>query len=680
VSRLCAASGVISPESSCHAVAPEYNGKDFAEAAAMGAFYGSIHVRTEDHAGVLAAARTLAKKRKLRLLVAPVLRGWVTVFPENNGQDETVSAALARALTDDVLHFLVHDDDIFCYSLYRNGKLIDRYNSNPDYFEEVSSREKAKSRGRPEVFAELLPDASRLDELKALLTPAHAEQTVFAGETMLRFAELLELPNAASAYEYLTQGETDDIEAWDDFTHVPDQTEEKAKQRAVKAEHETARQRLRDQGILLCEDSRPQPPLHHAMPHWCTDGAGGFLVCWASGMARAPCPLEHYRPPWTKPEPTGIELPPTAWTLSRSPSGRHLGVGHASGNWLAQVWDLAGKSLVLNVNHAHVVNWVGFTPDETQLISLGSADSFVTSLQTRERLATIAVPHAKLGALHPSGTLIVADELGKIALVDLPSGAAQKTLAIGDKDQLEARRQHEIAQMRQTYAAFDEDAFEKALQLQLDQIDNMVKKMAEHARKSEAGGADVAQDSRRIKEHLLQSIERQREQFAQQRRQAQAGDVPLRSSEKVFAMALDRAGRWLFLGTDRGVRVFAWNDVHAAQDVMPAPALRSDAPAVSVSAGMGTLATGAIVYSVAYDEPAGRLLFGGLSGRIDALELRSGQVSTVLDLPGKPTVLRVGLSDDAAVLACWLQPDLFAQGKNRQPPVLSIWNYAALSG
>jgi len=38
-----------------------------------------------------------------------------------------------------VLHVVVHDDDIFCYFFYRGGRLVDRYNSFPDYFAEASA-------------------------------------------------------------------------------------------------------------------------------------------------------------------------------------------------------------------------------------------------------------------------------------------------------------------------------------------------------------------------------------------------------------------------------------------------------------------------------------------------------------------------------------------------------------
>ena len=62
----------------------------------MGSFYGSIHVRTDDRPAVLDAAEAIARKGRARFLVSPVLRGWVTLFPNVSGQDESLSRTLAR--------------------------------------------------------------------------------------------------------------------------------------------------------------------------------------------------------------------------------------------------------------------------------------------------------------------------------------------------------------------------------------------------------------------------------------------------------------------------------------------------------------------------------------------------------------------------------------------------------
>src|SRR5262245_1904558 len=220
----------------------------------MGAFYGSIHVRTDDREAVLDAAKSLARKGDARFLVAPLLRGWVTLFPHNNGQEERLSKAFAGRLSDEILQVIVHDDDIFAYAFYREGKLVDQYNSRPDYFGRVSKKKKEQSRGRPETLAHLLSEPEQLDDLKSLLSTEHAEGLPFASESLQRFAELVDLPNALSGYEYLTRGETDGIEGWDEFTHVPDRGTELAQKRAEDDALAAEMQRLREQGVLLHEE------------------------------------------------------------------------------------------------------------------------------------------------------------------------------------------------------------------------------------------------------------------------------------------------------------------------------------------------------------------------------------------------------------------------------------------
>src|ERR1700677_2244674 len=105
----------------------------------MGGHYGSIHVRTDDAEAVQSAAFKIAREKNVRFLVAPAIKGWVSVFPWNNGVDPAVSERLATLLPDaDVIHGMVHDDDVFAYWYYQNGELKDLYNSCPNYFDETN--------------------------------------------------------------------------------------------------------------------------------------------------------------------------------------------------------------------------------------------------------------------------------------------------------------------------------------------------------------------------------------------------------------------------------------------------------------------------------------------------------------------------------------------------------------
>lgn len=56
----------------------------------MGAFYGSIHIKTEEVETVREALGDIAGRR-WKFLVSPVMKGWVAVYPNVNGQDELES-------------------------------------------------------------------------------------------------------------------------------------------------------------------------------------------------------------------------------------------------------------------------------------------------------------------------------------------------------------------------------------------------------------------------------------------------------------------------------------------------------------------------------------------------------------------------------------------------------------
>src|SRR5271165_7082884 len=118
----------------------------------MGAFYESIHVRTEDSEAVRKALDRLVMESQCKFLLGPALDGWISVFPDDRGPNEQISADVARLVLRDVFHLIVHDDDIFIYYFYRERRLVDQYNSNPHYFDEVSEEDEPAGQGNPERF------------------------------------------------------------------------------------------------------------------------------------------------------------------------------------------------------------------------------------------------------------------------------------------------------------------------------------------------------------------------------------------------------------------------------------------------------------------------------------------------------------------------------------------------
>lgn len=137
----------------------------------MGGFYDSIHVRTESYQLIQDVLTRLAKDKGYKFYLAPVINGWVSLFANEYWQ-ESLSREISGETQTDVLHMMVHDDDIFRYLYYRSGELIDEYNSCPDYFgEEVPAKERKRLKGRPEVFTELVGNKSKVKKIRKILKP-----------------------------------------------------------------------------------------------------------------------------------------------------------------------------------------------------------------------------------------------------------------------------------------------------------------------------------------------------------------------------------------------------------------------------------------------------------------------------------------------------------------------------
>jgi WD40 repeat protein len=223
----------------------------------MGAFYGSILIRTENSGEVQKALDEVAKITDHKFLVGPPVKGWISVFPDHSGQSDQTSAEAAKLLPCDIFHLIVHDDDIFSYFFYRGGRLIDRYSSCPDYFGDVPDEEKKLCRGRPELFQDLLDKPESLGKLKALLAASQKKYT-FEQERMTKFVELLGLPNALGSYRYLEEGERDGIKSWKQFIHIPDLSAEKASENAAQVRIKDKKKRLQKESILLAEIMPPK--------------------------------------------------------------------------------------------------------------------------------------------------------------------------------------------------------------------------------------------------------------------------------------------------------------------------------------------------------------------------------------------------------------------------------------
>jgi DNA-binding YbaB/EbfC family protein len=133
----------------------------------MGAFYVNITLRGPQQVDVIAEL----KRQQRRAYVSSSVNGYTVVYDEicdTQDEDEIKSfvAALSRVFSCPALAALVHDDDVFVYWLYRDGKLLDSYNSAPGYFEGRNLKPKG---GKAELLCEIFDAQPQIEEIRRIL-------------------------------------------------------------------------------------------------------------------------------------------------------------------------------------------------------------------------------------------------------------------------------------------------------------------------------------------------------------------------------------------------------------------------------------------------------------------------------------------------------------------------------
>jgi WD40 repeat protein len=628
----------------------------------MGAFYGSVQVRSENRDVLRSALEKLSRKKK-RFLLGPPLNGWVGIYPEGIGQEFRVARDLSRRLPDEIVATVVHDDDILAYEYYRDGKRIDRYNSVPDYFGEVSEMEKRDLRGRPETFAHLATDRAKFKVLVNQLARQPEQRAVFASVLLEEFADALGIRNALTSYECLKENEeTDDIEGWDQFVQVPDLRDELAKQQAAEDAIRKKKQDLIQKGRLLAERAGI---LGWASPSpwWCPAPDGrGFLVTWSShaDSREGSLPIELHGPPWTSgPVATPWSIGPHVYGLELSPSGRYLAVAHAAGDWKAGVWDLVENRLVAEAPQVHAVSSVGFMPDESAMYSVSSQGEeggvVITPIGAGEP-HDIPINYAKLAAPHPSGSwLVVIDDLNRLLIIDIATGRVERTHFVGGRSA--------------AGSMIDIDTLEQQVRQQQDKLLEMFEK---------TGLPPGIGSIEELKRQFEDTIVKMREGYVRPGMQ-QGQSSQERGSERVFRLRFDPPGKRLCLATMAGVRVCQWHEILNADGDLPPSALAVDTRGTPVDADGGSLQRNGYVYDLDYDLDRDRLLFAGLDGRVRFLDFLSGRSGVVLEPPTLPPILRVALSRDRTTLALTSYPDMFARSRNKRGPLLQFWDYQAIN-
>jgi hypothetical protein len=142
--------------------------------------------------------------------LAPPIDGWITIFFKEDRYQ--LYADISSQLKTLVFVVKLYDDDIFYYDCYFNGHLIDSYDSAPGCFsdEELLPEEKERLAGMPEKWVDKIPFSINVSQIKKILSTMQAAE-MFLEDYPEQFCQLLHLPNAMMAYEYIHQNNTDDL-------------------------------------------------------------------------------------------------------------------------------------------------------------------------------------------------------------------------------------------------------------------------------------------------------------------------------------------------------------------------------------------------------------------------------------------------------------------------------------
>lgn len=591
----------------------------------MGGHYGSIHVRTDAVNSVLSAVTDLAREEQAKFLVAPAINGWISIFPEDNGQNAKISEDLAARLQDqELIHCLVHDDDVFAYWYFERGILKDRYNSCPTYFSDKNPEPRG---GNAHALGHLLAKPDEITKLQKLLD---TERFDFEMERFDQFAAILGLPNAVSAYEYLQDGERDGIKRWKEFVHIPDQAAEKAAKRTAKTKAAAAKKQMAKDGRLVLEivGKKTSHKLFYESPIWCIAlPSSDVLLGWTGNPLGpvTPTQLMRVNVKTGALNSTGVEVSSRSSCMAASPTKPWLAVGCAFGDWKTQVLDLETGKLVAELPQSRAVSDVCFSRDGKTLFSLSERVVTVVEAGGEKLVRTINLPEVgRKMVLHPAGNHLAVASQGLVTVVELPSLKVLKSVWIPEppgpkRSLLEYAASSGIAQ-------------------------RFLGEVQGHLSKE-----DLKQATAQMAHHFL-------------------------PKQSVFSMSMGPSGNHLICGTTAGLCVLEWAKVLTAQD------MNALDPLVFIGAEPLTREDGTpddqIIYAVPLDPAGKRILFAGLEGKVKFANLIDDRVDDLLAPPIRQPFWRLELTPDRMALV----GTAISKQEGNKPTSSSfqVWNYQAL--
>lgn len=625
----------------------------------MGGHYGSVQVRSEDRERVKGIAEQIAREQGIRFLIGPALNGWIGIYPEDNGQDQSVGEDFAQRLAGYLLYLLVHDDDIFAYWLYRDGQLIDSFWNSPGYFGEANRAEEEKMVGDPEAFRPIIQE--KVSKLSMLLSRDAGAQPAFASESLADFAKVLGISNAVTAYEYLKEGGRFGVKGWRQFVEVPPEAivEEAKTKRNVRAALASERKRLKREGLLLLSDERKE-----AIPYGCAL-SDGFMIAWPDHR-QGGVSFDEYREPWDKPNTLALDVPAHITGVASDGTGRRVAM--AAGDRV-RVWDVADGQWkqVVDIPEKDLAIGVAISPDGKRVAHASRKELAISDLPAGKRLLAVDQPQHAQPAFHPSGEwLAMAGRL--LGLVLLDHQPHWRELRVGGIAKLSGV----LAAIDPKIESIDIPAMEKMQRETMEAVLAQMRKMNERSGKA------------RLSEGHLEETRRQMERgLADMKSQWLAVNegrfprMPPQPAEQPMCVGFSRDGRWLWCGTLVGVRVYEWSGVPRETDSdLLGPAWKFDLPDTEGSS------FSTCVYAIAEEIDAPGIVFGGNNGRLYRMDLKTGETRELIKLPGDQWVIGLMFAADGKTLGVRTQsnPNANPRSNKGHRAAFEVWSYPRLRG
>ena len=125
------------------------------------ASFGSLHVQTDDEAGVRRAVTQFLPRlgRSERTEVTPSVNGWVAVVDELCDHDRSAQRRLGAELSErmgvPVVALALEEELVARYLLFERGRMVDEYLSVPTYYGELSKADELSLAANPTLAARL---------------------------------------------------------------------------------------------------------------------------------------------------------------------------------------------------------------------------------------------------------------------------------------------------------------------------------------------------------------------------------------------------------------------------------------------------------------------------------------------------------------------------------------------